>query len=92
MMRVYIAGKITGNPDYEDQFAEAENKLRAGGYDPINPAANPEQPSWVEYMKQSLKQLLTCDAIALLDGWQQSKGASLEAHVAESLQMPKIYL
>ena len=92
MMRVYIAGKITGNPDYEDQFAEAENKLRADGFDPINPAVNPEQPSWSDYMRVSMRQLLSCDAIALLDGWQQSKGASLEAHVAESLQMLRIYL
>ena len=27
-MKVYIAGKITGNPSYKQQFAEAEKKLR----------------------------------------------------------------
>ena len=30
-MKVYIAGAITNNPDYEEQFAEAEKELTAAG-------------------------------------------------------------
>ena len=30
-MKVYIAGKITGNDHYREEFAAAEEKLRALG-------------------------------------------------------------
>ena len=36
-MKVYIAGKITGNPDYYEQFAEAEKLLTEQGHAVINP-------------------------------------------------------
>ena len=34
-----------------------------------------------------LKALLDCDAIALIDGWQESAGAHLEMHVAHRVGM-----
>jgi hypothetical protein len=30
-VKVYIAGKITGNPSYKSQFAEAEKKMSETG-------------------------------------------------------------
>lgn len=38
-------------------------------------------------MRNDLKALLDCDALALLDGWQQSAGAHLEMHVAHRVGM-----
>ena len=40
-MKVYIAGKITGNPNYREEFAAAERKVRALGDIPLNPAVLP---------------------------------------------------
>ena len=30
--KVYIAGKISGDPDYREKFAKAEEELKAQGY------------------------------------------------------------
>src|SRR5690606_12410261 len=37
---------------------------------------------WAEFLKQDLQELITCDAVFLLKGWEKSRGATLEAFVA----------
>jgi hypothetical protein len=85
-------------------FFEAEEKLLALGYDVINPAHNDgpnlelalesagtaERPnhSWAWYMKRDLPNVLEADALCVLPGWQNSKGASLEVHVATAIGLP----
>lgn len=92
-MRWYIAGPISSNPDgYKAAFAAADAKLKAEGWDTINPAENAPQPDWPSYMRISLGQLVTCDGIALLPHWERSEGASWEASVAERLKMPRLFL
>lgn len=76
-MKVYIAGKITGNPDYIKQFAEAEKELKASGHTVLNPVKN-KGFSYKEYIDMGLCELMKCDGIYLLDGWQESSGARLE--------------
>lgn len=76
-MKVYIAGKITGNPDYINQFAEAEKELKASGHTVLNPVKN-KGFSYKEYIDMGLCELMKCDGIYLLDGWQESSGARLE--------------
>ena len=90
MKRIYLAGKMSGLPDlgYPAFNAEAA-RLRALGYHVENPAENPE-PScgrWLAYMRAAVTQLVTCDAIALLDGWQDSRGACVERTLADGLGM-----
>lgn len=88
MKRIYIAGPMTGLQDlnFPAFHAEAE-KLRAQGFDVVNPAEINSDPTmaWVECMRRDIPALCTCDAIHLLPGWQNSKGASLERHIAWSL-------
>lgn len=94
-MRIYIAGPITGLV-YEDAlraFAMAEASLRRDGHEPVNPMAiepTPDLP-WAEYMRQDIPQLLSCEAIYLLEGWENSKGARLEKHIAEQLGMTILF-
>lgn len=76
-MKVYIAGKITGNPDYINQFAKAEEELKASGHTVLNPVKN-KGFSYKEYIDMGLCELMKCDGIYLLDGWQESSGARLE--------------
>lgn len=89
-MRVYIAGPMTGYKDFNfPAFTAAAKDLRDRGFDVLNPVEiAPEQgKSWAYYMRKDLAEMLTCDAIYLLKGWHESKGASLEKHVAEALGM-----
>jgi hypothetical protein len=88
--RIYIAGKMTGEPDLNyPAFHRAARELRALGWHVENPAENPAPPcgSWAGYMRMALAQLVTCDAIWVLDGWMSSKGARLEVCVAQDLGM-----
>lgn len=64
-------------------------RLRALGFEVVNPAdLNPvPDTGWHECMRNDLKALLDCDALALLDGWQRSAGAHLEMHVAHRVGM-----
>lgn len=90
MMRVYIAGPMTGRPDlnYPAFHAEAAS-LRAAGYVVVNPAENQEPAckSWEGYMRMAVAQLVTCDVICLLPGWADSRGAMIERRLAQDLRM-----
>lgn len=95
MTRIYIAGPMSGLQDLNyPLFNLVATKLRAEGYHVENPAENPEPPckSWAGYMRMAIAQLATCDEIALLPGWQRSKGAWLEHVIAHALGMRKTYL
>ena len=88
MKRVYIAGPMTGLPDFNFPAFNAEAaRLRALGWEVENPAENRTPPSgeWIDYMRLALPQLMTCDFILLLPGWQESKGACVEKKVANAM-------
>jgi hypothetical protein len=90
MKRLYLCGPMTGLPqlNFPAFNAEAE-RLRALGYDVINPAelAEPGTP-WAQCMRTDIRMLLMCDAIAMLPGWERSRGANLEWLIATELGMP----
>jgi len=88
-MRVYLAGPMTGLPDYNyPAFRAAAKRLRAAGYTVANPADNPKPvcDTWLGYMRMGIKQLVQCDAIVLLPGWRNSRGASIEFELARGLE------
>jgi Domain of unknown function (DUF4406) len=90
-MRLYIAGPMTGMPDYNyPAFRATAEGLRAAGYEIECPAENdpPESGLWADWLRLGLAQVLRSDGIATLDGWQESRGARLEVHVATELGMP----
>lgn len=95
-MKIYISGKITDTEDYVDRFNEAERQLKE--IYPESEIENPvtfgkeveEQvinPEWKDYMKNCIVHLLDCDAIYLMEGWQNSKGARLEYFIASCLDI-----
>ena len=85
-MKVYVAGPMTGLPNKNfPAFDKARDKLLAKGYWVVSPAdleRNRDTLSYEGQMKDDLKHLLECDAIFLLEGWEFSKGASVEHFVA----------
>lgn len=94
-MKVYLSGPMTGLPDNNfPAFHAVAQALREAGEDVVNPAEiNPDASlSWEECMRADIKALCDCDAIYLLPGWEQSKGAHLELHVAHRLGLKVLTL
>lgn len=95
MRRAYLSGAMSGLPDHNFPAFHAEAaKLRAAGWDVVNPAElNPDTTmTWEECLRVDIRELCGCDAIALMPGWERSKGANLELHVAHRLGLEVIHL
>lgn len=63
-MRIYLSGRISGNADAGVQFSQAyeEVKKQYPGADIFNP----------------MGMLQLCDTIAMIPGWEESRGANRE--------------
>ena len=93
--RVYLAGPMTGYENHNfPAFNAAADCLRAEGLEVVNPADHDliEDAQWGDYMRYDIAQLAQCESIALLPGWDKSKGATLEVHIAKALGMTVRYL
>lgn len=77
-MKIYIAGKITGEPNYKQLFGQAAENYRSGGHIVLNPAELPAGLDYAEYMKICFAMIDVCDAVCFLPNWGDSKGAKLE--------------
>ena len=77
-MKIYIAGKITGEPNYKEKFDIAATSLEAQGHIVLNPAELPEGMLPADYMRICFAMIDTADAIYLLEDWSSSFGASIE--------------
>jgi nucleoside 2-deoxyribosyltransferase len=99
--RIYIAGPMTGYPRYNvDAFDASAQHFREKGFEVFNPAdmdrdagfdhnTVPQmmltQSDKREFMRRDLMAICRCDAIALLPGWEKSKGVKAELALAEFL-------
>lgn len=87
-VRVFVMGPMTGLPEYNYPAFHAEAaRLRAKGFHVENPAENPEPPckSWAGYVRMSVRQLMTCDLVSALPGWEKSDGAAVEHFNAQKV-------
>lgn len=96
--RVYISGPMTGIPEFNfPAFFNKEKELKKSGWKVINPARIGKRiilkrnVEYQDYIKADLKGLFKCSTIYMMKGWQNSKGANLEKHVAEILLLKIIY-
>lgn len=91
-MKVYVAGPMTGLPDFNyPAFFHAAEQLAAAGIEPINPARAEGREgctTWLDFMRLSLIDIAACDGIAILPGHQNSRGARLEVTIADALGLP----
>ena len=78
MIKVYIAGKITGDPNYREKFAEAAEKIKDAGNIPLNPAELPAGMTAADYMRICFAMIDICDWVCFLPDWEASPGARLE--------------
>ena len=86
-MKIYIAGKITGDPDYKTKFGKAEEELAEKGHSVMSPAWLKEYPgfSYNDYMAVSGEMQMRCNAVLFLPDWRESNGASKEYERATKL-------
>ena len=79
MEKVYLAGKISGDPEFKEKFMTAQHELERAGFIVLNPAWLPQSGFTYEaYMRIGNAMLLECDAICLLPDWRESHGAMIE--------------
>lgn len=85
-MLLYLAGPMTGYPDFNfPAFHAAARHLRSQGFDVINPAETAGGATHLDretYMAIDLGYVGAADGIAVLPGWQNSPGAQLEVLTA----------
>jgi len=87
-MTLYLAGPMSNLPALNfPAFHAAAAELRALGHHVVNPAEiNTDQSAdWLTCMRADIKQLVDCEAICLLPGWEKSRGATLEHQIAVGL-------
>jgi len=76
--KLYIAGKITGDPDYKKKFAAAQECFKKKGYIVLSPAFMPGGMRPEDYMRICFAMIDTADEVAFLPGYELSPGAQLE--------------
>lgn len=95
-MKIYISGKISDLPteQVKEKFAKAEAQIRAFGHEPVNPLDNgqPSTATWAQQMTASLAMLFECDAIYFLPDWVESRGARIEAKIAQECGLEILHL
>lgn len=78
-LKVYLAGKITGDPDYKKKFAAAEEFYTGGGCIVLNPATLPEGMTGAGYMRICFAMIDCADLVVFLRDYEESDGARLES-------------
>lgn len=89
-MRIFLSGPCSGYPEMNYPAFRAEAaRLRALGYEVVNPAEIcAPHLDWDACMDVCLEALAACSAVAMLPGWTDSRGASIEVARAQALRMP----
>jgi len=94
-MLIYVSGRYTGEVDVNIANAQAVAvKLWEMGHAVICPHTNTAhfeqfcQAAYEQYIAGDLNMIARCDALVMVTGWEQSKGAAIEKSYAESLHIP----
>ena len=77
-MIVYIAGQITGDPDYKRKFSHAMAVVRKFGHTPLTSAVLPLGLTERDYMRISLDMIDAADLALFLPDYSKSEGATIE--------------
>lgn len=81
-MRVYIAGAMTGKFKYKEAFARGEKRVKELGHIALNPSFLPE--GLADYFEINKAMIDQCDAIYVLEGWENSVGTKKEIEYCKS--------
>jgi hypothetical protein len=94
-VKLYVAGPMRGNDQFNfPAFDAAAEALRAVGHEVRTPAESDREVgfdptsnaldgfSMEDALRRDVEMIIWADGVALLDGWQQSRGATAEAAIA----------
>ncbi len=88
-MKIYISGPITGQnkEGVTRAFEEAKRFISEAGHTPVNPLENglPASASYEQHLVRDFENLLGCDAVIMLYGWNKSKGCRMEHCIAVNM-------
>ena len=98
--KIYLSAPISayavtknGEQERRDYFKAYAVKMEAAGFKVFNPMENGLEfnAEKSEHMKKDIRELLKCDAIVMLKGWQMSKGCTTEWEVAKAIGIRIMY-
>lgn len=87
----YVSGPMTGYPEFNfPAFAAAAAGLRDLGLKVVSPHEIDSEHGkpWDVYLRNDIRALVDCTHVVTLPGWEGSRGAQLEVHIAQQLGMP----
>lgn len=95
-MKIYISGPISNVSSGMSfwAFHDAADIIRRGGHSAVNPRTiSYWELSWKTYMQIAFDILNSgeIDAVYMLEGWQDSRGATLERYLAQIAGIPVAY-
>lgn len=82
-VKIYIAGKINGDPDYRAKFKRAREQVEQQGHVALTPDILPTGMMQQDYMRICLAMIDSADVVVFLPDWKDSKGAQLERQYCE---------
>lgn len=105
-MKVYLAGPMRGHAlSNFPAFLGAAELLRRAGYEVADPAAhdlemgfNPAREDALDgfdikaALRWDLEQVLASDAVVVMGGWENSRGANAEVATARAVDVPVLTL
>lgn len=102
-MRIYLAGAMTGKREHNfANFAKYRTLLRARGHvvhcpaeDSLARGFDPSTQPPIEVVKASMRRdfeaILRAEAIAVIPGWEKSKGVAVELAMAAAIGIPVLH-
>lgn len=92
-MKIYIAGKITGEPIHlvTMKFGTVQLQLEQMGHEVINPLelVGTWSITWHEAMRKCIAAMMTADLVYFMPCTKESKGAQLELELVDKLNISK---
>ncbi len=90
--KIYIAGKITGDPNYKEKFSKMESELlKIPGTTVINPAALPAGLEPADYARICFAMINSSDIVVFAPNYKKSQGALLEMQYCRYIQKTWVF-